>query len=81
MERNVADRLLVTGCKLFEVAVVEMEGCKWTETSHAAAKWQFRGRGRSTWEKEEGRGGEIRGSEKGCEGRKGKRRKKREGGV
>lgn len=45
MERNVADRLLVTGCKLFEVAIVETEGCKWTETSHAAVKWQFRGEG------------------------------------
>ena len=22
--------------------VVETKGCKWTETSHAAAKWQFR---------------------------------------
>ena len=60
--------------------VVETKGCKWTETSHAAAKWQFReGGGRSTWEREGG--GEIRGSEKGCEDRKGKRRKKREGGV
>lgn len=49
------------------------EGCKWTEASHAAAKWQFLG--------ERGRGGEIRGSEKGCEDREGKRRKKREGGV
>lgn len=61
-----ANRLLVTGCKLFEVAVVETEGCKWTETSHAAAKWQFWGReGRK-------RGGGIRGSEKGYEDGKGR---------
>lgn len=63
---------------MFEVAVVGAEGCKWTETSHAAAKWQF-------WEADDGwgrgrRGDGIRRSEKGREDRKGRgpRREKRE---